>query len=548
MYSLSALSSNATVAFCKILASAVVLAAHEEPLSAQVIKNIRPWNAEAQEFLTRFTIRKTTFTKLVQGLLNNVDIEPVFVDLGAILKDKMDKVIKETDIHREQLNMIKNFVGISRGRQSALDAFGKNIQLLGDPSLTSMFTQDSGIDQAKSYADLIAFVKRIYKKNIDELTPADIDRVKARSPETHKQFNALRNTVEKGRKEAVRDIVRQSGKKIIKLTEMVRKLKERKIQHRIPTFDGYMDELGNYYTSAGIRINIKSVTGRIEMNPKYDPELDNTYVFEHYPLIGSGAPARVYTVKHAHSSINKKFSVVDELIKNLPALRKRWLVDLKGPINSEKTIAALIVELTYITSARIGTVGTATGLSTLVCKEFSDRATDYFTLNYTGKAGIKQSHKIKTKDAVTKHLRLMLQKLCSGKKPNQLIMTYGPTDIHVNADKVNKYLKSIGAPAGVTIHKFRHARGTAIAKSILDNHPFGKGTRVKEAEANKWLVEKLKLVGQEVGHMTGDKVTASTAISSYIDPNLLKNWFDSLGIRPSATIQKAIDMALRAPV
>lgn len=547
MLSLSAVSIKSTLAFCKVLSAALVTAAYEEPLSQQVQKNLRSWNADAQEFLTRFTIRKTTFTKIVQGLMNGDDVEEPAVAIGEILKAKMDNVVKETDIHKDYLKMIKWFVSITRGSESALDHYAKNIQVLGDPALTSLFTHDSGIDQAKSLRDLENFAKRVFKKNLDDLTVEDKDALRAKKPEQYKEFLALRRQIDTARKDAVRDVVRQSGKKIVKLTEMARQLKARNIVNKLPVFDGYIDEAGGLYNSEGVKLN-GNVTGRIEMNSAYNPKTDDTYVMLHYPEFGAGQPARIYTVNYKQKKIVKKFDTVGELIKVLPALRKRWLADLKGPINKETTVAAMILELTYITSARIGSTSGATGLSTLVCKEFSERATDYFVLKYKGKAGVIQTHQIPTNLAITKHIREMLRKLCTGKKADDLIMTFGPRNTHVNGSRVNKYLQSIGAPAGVTVHKFRHARGTILAKEILDKHPFGKGTRVKEAEANKWLTEKLKLVGKELGHMNGDKVTAATAIKNYIDPNMLKEWFDSLGIRPNATIQKAIDDALKAPV
>lgn len=544
--SLSAVSQKSCLAVLKILATAVAVEYNEEALSKNVHKSLRVWNNDAQEFLTRFSIRKPVFVRIVQALLKGTDLESDLDSLVTILKEKMLKLDKETDIKKDQLKLFKNIISIvKRGSESALKNFHKSVQTIGDPSVTALFKHEQTIDQTKAVKDLDTFCMRTMKKKFADLTLEDKEQLRLKKPDTYKTFLKLNREIGQAIKDAIRDYVRSSGTKLVTVAEVIRYLKSKKIQNKLPTFDGLIDETGALYNKLGVKLN-GAVTGRIELNKDYNPKTDDTYVFLHYPLFGGGQPQRVYTVNYKNKKTVSKFGVVDKLIAEVPKMRKRWAQDLKGPIDELNTVCALILELTYITSGRIGGRTGATGLSTLVCKEFSDKGSSSFSLNYTGKKGVKQKHVVPLDSNMTKHIFKMLKKLKSGKKPNDYLMTFGPRDALVTGSKVNAYMRSIGAPEGATIHKFRHMRGTILAKQVLDKHPFGKGTRAKESEVNKWLIEKLKAVGAKLGHMNGDKVTATTAIQNYIDPNVLKGWFDSLGVRPNSTIQAAIDKATKA--
>ena len=540
---MSAVSQKSTLAVLKIMAATIAVEYEDEALSSAVLKSLRTWNSEAQEFLTRFKIRKPMFVRLVQSLMKGQDFEDDLDTFADTLKLKMDILTKETDITKDQLKLLKNIVSISkRGSETALKNFHKSVQLLGEPHLTAMFKHKQTVDQSKTIKDLDTFCMRTMKKKFADLTLEDRDTLREKKPDLYKTYLKLNRDISQAIKDAIRDNVRQSGSKLIKISEMVRLLSKAKIQNKLPAFDGMIDETGAIYNKLGVKLN-GSVTGRIELNPAYNPKTDDTYVFLHYPLFGAGLPQRVYTVNYKQSKTVSKFGIVDELIKKVPAMRKKWLADLTGPIGELNTVCALILELTYITSARIGTANSATGLSTLVCKEFLSTAANAFTLSYTGKSGVKQKHVIPTVNAITKKLKRMLLELKKGKKPSDYLMTYGPKKALVTGSKVNSYLKSVGAPEGATIHKFRHMRGTLLAQVALAKHPFGKGKAAKESEVNKWILEKLKSVGEKLGHMNGDKVTATTAIQNYIDPNILKDWFAAIGVRPNSAIQAAIDRA-----
>jgi hypothetical protein len=66
--------------------------------------------------------------------------------------------------------------------------------------------------------------------------------------------------------------------------------------------------------------------------------------------------------------------------------------------------------------------------------------------------------------------------------------------------------------------------------AMLSKCPLTKGS-VTQAQADKWVKESLTKVGDALHHRSGTKVTAMTAIKSYIDPGLLVNFYEDLGLR-----------------
>ena len=109
---------------------------------------------------------------------------------------------------------------------------------------------------------------------------------------------------------------------------------------------------------------------------------------------------------------------------------------------------------------------------------------------------------------------------------------------------INKYLKSIGVPAGVTIHKFRTLRGTMLAATALGKSPFkNRATQPSAAVVNAWLKKQLEAVAKELGHFTNGKLTINTAIQNYIDPQLLEDFFKDAQVRPNAVIARSILLA-----
>merc|ERR1712023_74600 len=67
----------------------------------------------------------------------------------------------------------------------------------------------------------------------------------------------------------------------------------------------------------------------------------------------------------------------------------------------------------------------------------------------------------------------------------------------ISANVVNKYLREIGMPPKVTVHKFRTLRGTRLAKSIIDKCPLYERQRKPNAkQVNEWLKKALLKVAK----------------------------------------------------
>lgn len=548
MLSESAVAKQSTEAFIKVMSAATLTCLEGNPLNAGLKTELRNWNVQSTEFLTRFKLSKRNFSKVIAGCLaNDVGITEEVADVMEEVRDleRAKSLGKEMDLSKDHLDLLKTLIGITlRASEPAERKLYQTISKLGDPKLTALFIQEEEFDQGSLVAELSKFCKTVFKKPENELTVDDKNSLREKNPELYKKYLLLLRNINEITKKAVSQFVRSSGEKLVKATDLVRHLKTNKIRSKVPEgFSGWIDEAGAYYNTNKVKLE-GAITGRLESNPRYDPETDDTYVFLHYPLFGTGQPQRIYTVNYRKGKVSKKFNTVGALIQDLPAARKKWLSHLsKGAMDADG-VAALILELIYETSARIGTVGqSGQGISTLVAKNYTGRASGFFTLNYLGKSGVKQSHKIMTNTLHGKLMRDWMENLVAGKKPNDLIMTVpsGRSVKHINGTYVNKYLRSLGVDQSITLHKFRHARGSIVAQAQLDKAPSFKN--MSEADVNKWFIEAMKKVGSELGHVSGDKVTATTAIQNYIDPQIIKDWFDKVGVRPNSVIQNALKKA-----
>lgn len=546
LISQSAVSKDSVQNFLRVLATAIAFHVNDMQIPKSFNARIKKYADGSDEFLTRFKIRKPLFSRVVAAIIAQRSTEKEHADveeLAAILKEKQALISKEIDMTTVQVTLVKNFVSIIRsGSMTAHRSLDKNVTTLNDPALTQLFVEENTIDQSSVIGEIDKFCKKIFRKAFADLTIDDRNSLRENNPDVYKKFLKLQRDKTQALKNEIRSFVRNAGTPVVSVSKLIAHLKSANMEHRIPAFNGYIDDTGALYNENKIKLN-GAVTGRIELNPNYDADSDNTYVFLHYPLFGNGQPQRIYTMDYKKGKTVKKFDVVNEAVDALPKMVKRWRQDLKGDVSELSTVCALVLELVYITSGRVGSVKGATGISSVLVKEVSTRSKQLITFKYTGKKGVEQVHTIKTSSPVTAHLYKMILKLKVGKGSNDHLMTYGPRQTVIKGSQINSYLKSIGAPAGMTLHKFRHIRGTSVAKEVLSKHPFGTGRNAKESEVNKWVLEALKKVGEKLGHISGEKVTATTAIQNYIDPNVLKDWFDSLGVRPNRAIQTAIDRA-----
>lgn len=553
--SLSAVQKDSVVAFLKLLASLYVT--YDTKLTKEELRRLNMWASEAGPFLTKFKLTKqatAAIRLIVAGTDPNEDDEAdeAISDLLESLKERQAAFDKETDITRPQIGLIKDFRLAHFGSESAAKRLLRGVATLEDPKVTKFFTHDvEGHEPKEVYTKLAALVKK-YGKVPGYIMPTPVledwqayNKSKGEKHPGHTEYLALRRDANNIFKKALSNLVRASGKQYLPIRDVVQSMKANGIINNLPTgFVGNIDDLGNFYTTAGKKM-MQTPSGEVRMNPKYDPEQDNAYVCEFTPPFAQKA-TRGYTADYRAGSRSDKFEIVNAVLPKLASLTKKWIPDMRHVNKKKEGVLATACEFIYDTSARVGNKNAATagektfGATQLLVKHFKF-VQNGCTVTYIGKSGGKQVHKLKFNSVRGKQLGEALHKLIDGKGPNDQVFTF--KGVHITGAMINRYLRTIGFPEGFTIHKVRTARGSEMAVALLKNSPFKKGGDFKERDVHKWLETELLKIGEELGHMSGEKVTSNTAIQNYIAPEILAEFYNKLGIRPSPKVQKAIDSA-----
>lgn len=138
----------------------------------------------------------------------------------------------------------------------------------------------------------------------------------------------------------------------------------------------------------------------------------------------------------------------------------------------------------------------------------------------------------------------MIQGLVKDKGRDDFLFVL-PNGSRVTDKMVNAYLQHIGFPRGVGIHKFRHIRGTRLAKEILEKSNFSPRGANKQKEAEEWFK---KSVAEKVAGLLGHKKATgepiwSTSVSAYINPSVTQNFFTALKLRVPSWVPKMKDVA-----
>lgn len=558
--SLSAVQKDSVVAFLKLLATLYV--SYDTKLTAEQQRRLNMWHRDAGEFIKKFKLTKVAndAVRLVAAGKDPNKHDPTddaISDLLLSMKDNAALMEKETDISRPQLALLKDFRLAHFGSESAAKRLLRGVAAIGDPQVTKFFTHDvSDVDTGSMYKKLSTLVKKhggvsgyIMPTEVLEKWQAHF-KAKGTKVAAHTEYLALRREVNDIFKKALANMVRASGKPYLPLRDVIAEMKAQGVVHNLPTgFVGNIDDLGKFYTIGGRRL-LQAPSGEVRMNPKYDDAEDNAYVCEFTPPFAQN-PTRGYTESFRQGAKAKKFDVVAEVMPKLGQLTKKWLPDLRQVGKKKEGTLATLCEFIFDTSARVGNKNAATagertfGATQLLVKHFKFNATGC-TVTYIGKSGGRQQHKLKFTSVRGRQLGEALRKFAEGKAPSEPMFTFNGAQ--VSGAMINSYLRSLGFPRAFTVHKLRTARGTEMAMSLLKNAPFKKNDGTKPQVIHKWLETEILKIGAELGHMSGEKVTANTAIQNYISPEILAEFYTKLGVRPSAKIQKAIDSVKKEAV
>lgn len=505
------------------------------------------WNKGSGVFAKAFGIGRI-YVQSANLYLNGKFDEDQAQALGHALKEKIKEFEKDTSITQEQFKLLKDIqLNLRTASEGAWNRIHNDVTVLNNPKLSASFTLEGdspkdidpkfspqkNADKMKTIAATVgasgAFLDEDQQKELRES-----------NPKKYSEYCALVKPITALLKKTIFNFVRASGKPLVLIDELKKHLDKKGIPNNIVTglIGGYIDEKGKCYT-AQKRMLDKVPYGVVVMNPKYDPVADDVFVCK--AITKMRKEFRTITMNQANKK--KKFSGVGEFMQKETEVRDAWRKDLMAA-NAEKRdlkkqILATVIELIYQTYSRIGGVKNATkgeptyGMSTLQVQhlKLTDNEISY---NYTGKKGAEQTAHVKTNTPINKKIHKILTKLIKGKGPTDLVFTYNGKKILGEA--VNTYLKTCGSP--ITIHKFRNVAGTTKAKEILKNSPFKKSSNPKQGEVEKWFKGEAVKIGELLMHRNGEKFTGSTSIASYIDPQVITDYFESIGLRKPSFLKE----------
>lgn len=520
--------------------------------SSSLVRALPSYMESASAFLKQFALNPAVF-KAVFRMMKKSDREAfsdALVDFGYELAKNRSKFDKAIDIDSVKFKMLKAFSSWLRSGSETAEKFIQNsVSSLEDQELNKVFST-GGMSSGKASKDqktvkqeIEALLLKKTGKRAYDLSVEDREKFKKKDPDAYAEFIKKRRDMNKVWVDYLKVMTRKSGQKLLPFKQVLETFKTLGLTHILPDeFVGFIDETANLYTIEKKLIKGKPGFGAvIKMNPKYNPKEDNAYVFS--ATMPSGQISKYYTIDYRVGATEDKFSVVDKLIKQLPKLKAKWEADLlHKPVTDSKGLAATLLQLVFSTSSRVGTVGNATkgvetqGMSTIKVGNVT-KGSGFIILKFIGKSGVTHKYKITKRDKILGKIIQNVIELCEGKEDDEMLFTLN--DKLFTGTMLNKYLRSLGTDA--TVHKFRTLVGTMMAQKILEKSPFKAG-ECTLAEVLPWYKKAFQQIGEQLNHRTGvgsnEKVTAATAISSYVSLDLQKAFFKSLGLREPDFLKK----------
>lgn len=394
------------------------------------------------------------------------------------------------------------------------------------------------ITQRQIAAKLIPLVEKITatkdKAGIKScvISKDDAPAVKERYPEGYKEYLKLRREFNAVWKQELFFYCDDRETDKVPMEEFLEYLKEQKIEHTIPSgFTGIIGVNTKWYTEDGNLIEgVPSAVmfPTVKMNPNRSE--DSPWVFMAVKEDGTGGNY-FYTRDFKKASRTKKFEKVGELLHKIDDIRESWMEEI---LNFEPTnpnsVAAVILELLFQFSARIGSEGNGTkeGVKTYgICtlrKKHCRIVNGNLILSYLGKDGVKTKHVFKPKDENERWIVKIVECLADGKNPKDYLFTYrtgNEKDKPVRPNVVNKLFKELGSDS-CTVHKLRTYQATKLALELIDKLKQYRKHFHSQKDAKDALTKIAEEVGKKLNHVRRTKegtqtITGTTALTNYID-------------------------------
>lgn len=535
--STSAMKPQATKAFLSLMI-AVLLDLNQYDVKKKLSNELKAWQSHAADFTTKFGLRRI-MTKVMNAMaLHPIIPDEVALELHKALKAAMPAIDREQDITTEQLKFLKDVsTNLRTSSESSWIRIHDHVRMLGVPHYNQIFIKDDAVSSnevKKAAADAQAVCKKLGLLGKTWLPQERAISLRTENEALFKKYSAAVKILNANYKTQLYNFVRLSGRDRVPIDEIRAYFDKAGVPHNLPIGfkGGSLDDKGNAYTEDGLQLD-RTPFGEVRMNPKYVVGQDNTYVMN-----GVDHKHRYRTLSFWTKNKVARHDKVREFLKTEAQHRRAWISDLTN--KGKDGVMSTIVEIIYSTSGRIGgkenaTAGEPTyGVSTLLCKHVKITP-KLIIFNYPGKKGAPQDGSIKIDNPTAKRVAANLQKYMEGKGPNDVV--FETSGKPVNRAMVNTYLRSKGVE--ISIHRFRQLAGTKATMEVLKKSPFVKRDAPKQAEVEKWFKEEAKYVGEILHHRTGDKVTAMTAVKSYIEPEIISEFFVGLGLRVPKWVPKS---------
>ncbi len=474
--------------------------------------------------------------------------------LGADIKEKLEDFRKNNRFTGQEIDLLRALGAYLRtDSEVALSKIKRLAGVVNNPYISKRMAPEVGNQKGSSKA-LRKLVFDMVGRNDTALTIDEAKQVKELNPDLFKEYMVYRKAHNQVWKDAAVNYVRSSGHRTVPYEELLAYLHANGIDHMLPLgFTGEVDDLLRMYTNRGELIDgvPAAITfPSVEMNENYGKGGGEHFVFQAIRSNGGQGP-RYYTVDFKKAAARDKFQKVADFAPKVEGMRKKWMAQVRkfnpGMVQS---VSAVILEILYEFSARVGSVGNAAadkstfGVSTLLVRHMSVDPSGNVVLRYRGKDGVPTAHKLNKTDPYQKFVIADLMQLAANKKPGDRLFTVLKPNgrfLPVGGGNVNGYFKSLGA-GDVRIHKLRTLKGTSLFADLVGK-VFESGKLPKDEKSALRIFNKMaEVVGKQLNHIksgaNGTKVTGTTALSNYIDPTVQISYFRQLGFRIPKYLEK----------
>ena len=547
--------------FMKLL-TAYALLDHDKKLSPQIATKVGEWYTNSQPIFTEMklnALQKNSYKYLTDTakegkihpklLLVNDNLKNIRKAIHENLTGKKANIFhKENSLSLAYLSNLMTYY--NSASDNAYRHIVNNIGILKEPLFTGEVEPEAKLPVDQAMSNLKAHTAKHGGKGL-MLTDDQEAKLKAKKPEEHKEYRKHVLAVRDGRRAEIKKMVRASGADKLPVKTIESNLKKIGLPTNfIPIgFDGFYDENSNMYARNGKQFAANIDGGRYIPNPTYDPKRHGHQYIGTHDNPRAKIPQKIYTTDHKQDSHDDRQVAVKENAANLSEYKDTWRHDMNTAKPPHVTLAHL-VEAMYQTSSRIGSrddgglaKGIKTyGLRTILVRHVKTYANGNIVIHFPGKDAMHQTFKIKPDEPSKVKLIDYIKKKMTNKKLDHPVWTLGSSQTEMpSASSVNKYMQDMGWKGG--LHKFRHIRGAELAVAYMKKHKTP--TKMTKKELETYVKDLGTTVGQILGHQrtlsTGKtEPVGTTALKSYIDPQLIADLYKSKQVPVPAWLEKAL--------